>query len=191
MADGVVEGLLQRVPPGAARLAERRHQLPLAAGQVIAAVGDAAEDVRHVVVAEGVHVRLRLVADHGVEVAEGPTENGHALRLAALVEGAVGDGGGAIAVAAGAGGRRLEHVCVGLSHAHHDHSRLVDVWIGVHHTPVDAGVLQPGVLDLQHPPFAGWEGEMAVRVLIANYWLVLAGIVDEKKQAPNTYHCHG
>lgn len=153
MAYGMVEGLLQRVASRTARLTERRDGLSLAAGQVVAAVGYAAEDVRHVVVAERVHVRLRLVADHGVQVAEGPAEDGHALRLTALVEGALGQGGGGVALSAGSHGGGLEDVGVRLPDAHHYHARFVDVRVRVHHAPVDACVLKASVLDLQYPSF--------------------------------------
>lgn len=116
---------------------------------MITSIRDAPKDVGHVVVAECVHVRLRLVADHGVEVAERPAENGHTLRLTALVEGTVRDG-------RVSDGRRLEDVGVRLPHTDHHHTRLVDVRVRVDHTPVDACVLQTSVFDLKDPPFACW-----------------------------------
>lgn len=103
---------------------------------MITSISYTSENVCHVVVAEGVHVRLCLVADHGVQVAQWPAQNWYAFCLTALVEGTVSDG----RVTASHCGR-LEDVSVRLSYTDHDHSGLIDVWVRVDHTPVDSRVL--------------------------------------------------
>lgn len=157
MTDGMIERLLQRVPPGARRLTQLRHILALAARQVIASIGQTSVDVRHVVVAQGVHVRLRLVADHGVEAAQRAAQNRNTLRLAALVErlvrkvvGCSGRRRRLIGNVASCGrGRWLgdvrpksfEDVGKCSFHAHHHHTSFVHLRVRVHLTPIDSRVL--------------------------------------------------